>query len=35
VWKKKEVTATEEMLKALEEFRVELVEIIEAADRSS
>ena len=35
VWKKKEVAATEERLKALEDFRVELVEIIEAADRSS
>jgi len=35
VWKKKEVAATEERLKELEEFRVELVEILEAGDRSS
>jgi hypothetical protein len=28
VWKKREVAATEEMLKELEEFRVELVEIL-------
>jgi len=29
VWKKKEVAATEEMLKELEEFQVELVGILE------
>jgi len=32
VWKKKEVAATEELLKKLEEFRVELVGILEMGD---
>ena len=35
VWKKKEVAATEEMLKELEEFRVELVRILEIGEGSS
>ena len=35
VWKKKEVAATEEMLKELEEFRVELVGILEMGERNS
>jgi hypothetical protein len=34
VWKKKEVVATEEKLKELEEFRVELVGILETGERS-
>jgi len=34
VWKKKEVAATAEKLKELEEFRVELVGILEAATQS-
>ena len=34
VWKKKEVAATEEMLKELEEFRAELVGILDAGERS-
>ena len=33
VWKKKEVAATEERLKELEEFRVELVGILEMSER--
>jgi hypothetical protein len=33
VWKKKEVAATEEMLRELEEFRVELVEILEMGEK--
>ena len=35
VWKKKEVAATEERLKELEEFRVELVGILEMGERNS
>jgi hypothetical protein len=35
VWKKKEVAATEERLRELEEFRVELVGILEVGDGSS
>jgi len=35
VWKKKEVAATEEMLKELEEFRGELMGILEKGERSS
>ena len=35
VWKKKEVAATESKLKELEEFRVELVGILEMGERSS
>ena len=35
VWKKKEVAATEEMLKELEAFRVELVGILDMGERSS
>jgi hypothetical protein len=34
VWKKKEVVATEEMLKELEGFRVELVGILETGEES-
>jgi len=34
VWKKEEVAATEEKLKELEEFRVELVWILEMGERS-
>jgi hypothetical protein len=33
VWKKREVAATEEMLRELEEFRMELVGILEAGER--
>src|SRR5579859_5260669 len=33
VWKKKEVAATDERLKVLEEFRVELAEILEMRER--
>ena len=33
VWKKKEVAATEEMLKRLEEFRAELAGIVEIGER--
>jgi hypothetical protein len=33
VWKKKEVAATEELLKELEEFRVELVGILEVSGK--
>jgi hypothetical protein len=35
VWKKKEVAATEERLRELEEFRVELAGILEMGERSS
>src|SRR6266478_7515669 len=35
VWKKKEVAATEERLKELEKFLVELVGILEVGERSS
>jgi hypothetical protein len=35
VWKKKEVAATEERLKELEGFRVELVSVLEMGERSS
>jgi len=35
VWKKKEVAATEEMLRELEEFRGELLGILEIGERSS
>lgn len=35
VWKKKEVAATEGMLRELEEFRVELVGILEVGEKSS
>ncbi len=35
VWKKKEVAATEAMLRELEEFRVELVGILEVGEKSS
>ena len=35
VWKKKEVQATEERLKELEKFLVELVGILEVGERSS
>ena len=35
VWKKKEVAATEEKLKELEEFRVELAGILEMEKKSS
>jgi len=35
VWKKKEVAATEEMLKELEAFRGELAGILEMGERSS
>ena len=35
VWKKKEVAATEEMLRELEEFRVEMVGILEKEERGS
>ena len=35
VWKKKEVAATEEKLRELEEFRVELETILEMAERNS
>ena len=35
VWKKKEVAATEEMLKGLEAFRGELAGILEMGERSS
>jgi hypothetical protein len=34
VWKKKEVAATEEKLRELEEFRVELVGILEMVEKS-
>jgi hypothetical protein len=34
VWKQKEVAATEERLKELEEFRMELVGILEMGERS-
>jgi len=34
VWKKKEVAATEEMLKELEEFRVELVGVLDEGENS-
>ena len=35
VWKKKEVAATEEMLRELEEFRMELMGIMEVEEKSS
>ena len=35
VWKKKEVAATEERLRELEEFRGELVGILEVGEKSS
>jgi hypothetical protein len=35
VWKKKEVAATEEKLKELEEFRMELEKILEMGERNS
>jgi hypothetical protein len=34
VWKNKEVAATEEKLRELEEFRAELVGILEMGERS-
>ena len=34
VWKKKEVAATEEMLRELEEFRAELMGILEVGEKS-
>src|SRR6266850_1232569 len=35
VWKKKEVAATEEMLRELEEFRMELMGIMKVEEKSS
>jgi hypothetical protein len=35
VWKKKDVAATEGMLRELEEFRMELMGILEVGEKSS